>query len=202
MSEGNILVQELNFQNMTVLYDGNKISRSVTIRHNLTLVLGSLLTFGLIFAVSIGIDHIVSIEQSFWLNFILSGFMTAAILILGLIILQFIDKKIIPPHYNVINWLKKRKQYEILLGWFNDQYIVIMNQTGRCERMTQTLKKFLEVDNYTLVDESCDKSKPVFATINLTNEVPSVHITNIFWIKKTLQYPLGEKTKCPKGIKR
>ena len=180
MSEDNILFQELNFKNMTVLYDGNKISRSVTIKHNLTIWLGSLLTLGLIFVTVIGIERFVSIEQYFGVNLILTIFVTISIFILSMIIINLIDKKITPPHSNLINWLRKHKKEDIHLGWFNDQYIVIMNQTGRCERMTQTLKKFLEVDNYTLVDESCDKSKPVFATINLTNEVPSVHITNIF----------------------
>lgn len=178
MSEDNILFQELNFKNMTVLYDGNKISRSVTTKHYITIVLGALLTVCLIIASAISIEHIVSMEQSFWLNIILTCFVTVSIFILSMIIINLIDKKITPPHYNLINWLRKHKKDDIHLGWFNDQYIIVTNQTIRCEDMTETLKKFLEVDNYTLVDESCDKSKPVFATIDLTNEVPSVHITN------------------------
>ena len=114
MSEDNILFQELNFKNMTVLYDGNKISRSVTTKHNITIVLGALLTVCLIIAAAIGISHIVSIELSF-LDFILLAFSTTIILVLSLIIINLIDKKITPPHYNLINWLRKHKKMIFIL---------------------------------------------------------------------------------------
>lgn len=177
MSDGNISVQELNFKNMVVLYDGNKISRSVILKHNLIIVFSALSIVALMFAATIGIDKFVSLEQHFWLNIILSCFIAGGVLVCGLLVTYYVDKKITPPHYNVVNWLKKHNKNEVYLGWFNDQYIVLTNETARCQATTENLKKFLESD-YTIEDLTQDKSKPVFATIDLTDEIPSVCIAN------------------------
>lgn len=177
MSDGNISVQELNFKNMVVLYDGNKISRSVVLKHNLTIVFSALSIVALMFAGVIGIDKIINLEQHPWLNIVLSCFIVVGVFACGLLVAYYIDKKITPPHYNVINWLKKHNKEDVCLGWFNNQYIVLTNETVRCQATTENLKKFLESD-YTIEDFTQDKSKPVFATIDLTDKIPSVCITN------------------------
>lgn len=170
-------IQELNFKNMTVLFDGSKITESVTRKHNLIIIVSSFSIVMLIFAAVYGILKVIGIEQYLWLSVILSCFAMIIILICGLCVANYIAEKITPPHYNVINWLKKHNKEDVCFGWFDEQYIVMINDTVGCQTLTKSLKKFLESD-YMIEDLVQDKSKPVFATIDLTNNIPSVCVSN------------------------
>ena len=67
----------------------------------------------LMFAGVIGIDKIINLEQHPWLNIVLSCFIVVGVFACGLLVAYYIDKKITPPHYNVINWLKKHKKEDV-----------------------------------------------------------------------------------------
>ena len=165
---------ELNFRNLSIKYDNTKISKS-SIRKNKTIeIIGGLCIFvalggAIFFGNSISIDRNLAL-------FIVYGFVSVALIMYGgIFVLCKIQEKISPRYFDLVTWLMKFKHDEIVVGWFNDEFIVEL-YNGRGDWMRYDLLNFIG-DDYKLTDNS-DKSKPIFMTIDLTMNEPEILTNN------------------------
>ena len=168
------MIKELNFKNLTIKYDGDKISKSIMRKVKTVEVLGVFLIIALFFW-TIGIEcFYIDAENNFVLSMVVSIVSMLLILVGGSFGLAEICKKIAPRHYEFVTWLMKYKSNKIEIGWLNDRYVV--NMYGQHGWIKKEFGNFIDED-YKWEDKA-DNSKPVHMIINLTDEDVEVIVEN------------------------
>ena len=162
---------ELNFKNLTVKYDGEKLSKK-EIRKIKTIEAFGILTITGLFLGSIFL--IPTLIENFILLMCVS--VITMIIILfggGFGFTMFLEKKIYPKYYSFVTWLMKYKKNEIEIGWMNDRFLVRLFAQ---EWKTKEFGQFIP-ENYHLIDNA-DKAKPLHMTIDLTTDAIAVIVKN------------------------
>ena len=166
--------KKLNFKNLTIIYDGEEISKSVIRKINTVEVLGLFLIMVLFFITIVSDYFYIDTENNFVLSIVLNLVLMSLIIVGGSFGLYGICKKISPRHYEFVTWLMKYESDEIEIGWLNDRYVV--NMYGKNGWMKKEFGNFID-ENYKLKDKA-DKSKPVHMIIDLVDGDVKVIVEN------------------------
>lgn len=115
------------------------------------------------------------IENHIVISMLVLAITETSILLGGIHLLISLLEKLTPRDYELINYLMRCKPDDIEVGWLNNRYVVHVWNPSK-GWVKKELDNFLDGE-YKCVD-ICDKSKPIFMTIDLTKEIVEVTITN------------------------
>ena len=168
------MIKELNFKNLTVRYDGEKLSKSTIKKVKIIEGIGIFIFLFVLFGVTGLNTALWDLEHHFGLS-ILIGFVSIGTVMFGGVFgFSKICEKFSPRHYEFITWLMKFKSNEIEIGWLNDRYVV--NMYGQHGWMKKEFCHFIDEDYK--IEDRADKSKPVHMIIDLTRENIGVVVEN------------------------
>ena len=119
--------------------------------------------------------YFLDVENYIVLSMLVLAIAETTILLGGIYILVSQLKKISPIHYELISYLMRCEPDDIEVGWWNNRYVICIWKPSK-GWVKKELDNFLDGE-YKCID-TCDKSKPIFMTIDLTKEDIEVTITN------------------------
>lgn len=169
-------IGELKFKNLVIRYDDSAISKKIIKKTKAVEIIGLLTVIIALILAFIGLEsYFLDIESNVVLSMLILSITEVSILLGGIYLLVSLLERLTPRHYELISYLMRCKPYEIEVGWLNNRYVVEIWSVSN-GWIKKEFDEFLHRE-YKCID-ICDKSKPIFMTIDLTKEDVEVTITN------------------------
>ena len=169
-------MKKIKFNNIEVIYDENDFSKKRIFKTNFVTYAGSFLVV-ILFIIVTGflLSQMSEPLNQFW-KILLVISVDVLITCVGIAAVYFAGELISPKHFTFLNWVNRYKSSQLVFGEFDGKYMIKVPYDGG-DRI-ESLNEFIGWESkFVLQEIEVDKNKPLFLTVDCTNEniVLSVH---------------------------